>query len=107
MERPCADIMPICSPGPGLVHCDPRTRCAVKKSLQVKAGKLVVRPLADVGCKSRHRTGIARFEFGKGLEIGLRRSILILFPPKRLEGAQRLGPAAQDKISHRPAAELL
>ena len=89
-----------------LVHDDPCTCCTVQQPLEVKAGELVLSVLADMRRKGRHRTGIARFEFGKCLQIGCRIGILILLKPERLEGAQSFSPAPQDKVPDRPPAEL-
>ncbi len=53
-------------------------------------------------CLGASSGGIARFEFGKCLQIGYRVGISILLKPKGLEGAQNLTPAPQDKVPDRP-----
>ena len=54
---------------PRSIHRNPCARRAVQKPLQVKAGELIIRVLANMGRKRRQRTGIVRFQLGKGVEI--------------------------------------
>ena len=73
----------------------------------MKAGKLIIRSLTNMRCKCRDCAGIARFQFGKCLQITLCRGIFVLFRPQRLEGTKGFRSAPQQKVSHRTAPEVL
>ena len=62
------------------VHRDPRAGRAVQQPLQMEAGELIVRALADLRREGRQRAGIARFQLGEGLQIARRRRIVVLLP---------------------------
>src|SRR5674476_527040 len=89
-----------------LIHGDPRAGCAIQQPLEVKAGKLIISILTNMRCECRDCAGVARFQFGKGLQITLCRGIIALFRRQRFEGAQGLRPAPQQKVPHRTAPEV-
>ena len=72
----------------------------------MEAGERVVGVFTDMRRKGRHRTGIAGFQLGVGLDITSGRGSLIFLNAQRLECAQRLSLAPENEITHRPAAEL-
>jgi hypothetical protein len=90
-----------------LIHGDARAGFAIQESLEVKAGKLIIRSLTNMRCKCHECAGIARFQFGKCLQITLCRRIFVLFRPQRLEGPKSFRSAPQQKVSHRTAPEVL
>ena len=57
-------------------------------------------------CKGSHRAGIACFQFGKRVQITLRRGVFVLCIPKRFECTQSLDPTPQNKVADRSASEL-
>ena len=89
-----------------LVHNDPRAGRTVQQPLEVKAGELIICVFPNMGCKSRHGTGIAGFQFGKRLEITLGRGIFVLLASKGLKSAQSFRPTPQNKVADRSAPEL-
>src|SRR5450830_1883122 len=90
-----------------LIHGDTRAGCAIQQSLEVKAGKLIISALTNMRCECRDCAGVARFQFGKCLQKTLCRGIFVLFRPQRLEGAEGLRPAPQQKVPHRTTPEVL
>ena len=75
-------------------------------SLEVKAGELIISVLTNMRCKGCHRSGIARFQLCKGLEIFFCRGICVLLGPKRFESTQCLRLTPQNQVAHRSAPEL-
>ena len=73
----------------------------------MEARQLIAGVFAHMRRKGRDRTGVARFQLGKGLQITLGRGVLILLDPQRLEGAQGFRPAPQQQVAYRPAVEVL
>jgi hypothetical protein len=88
-----------------LVHNDPRAGRTVQQPLEVKAGELIVGVFPNMSRKGGHRTGIARFQLGKGLKITLCRGIFVLLASKGLKSAQSFRPAPQNKVADRSAPE--
>ena len=56
----------------GLVHDDARPDFAIQQPLEVEAGKLIIRSFTNMRGEGGDGAGIARFQFGKCLEITLR-----------------------------------
>jgi len=70
----------------------------------MEACEPVLRIFTHVRREARNRTRIARFQFGKCLQIAFRGRMLVQIRPKRLERAQRLGFAACSlRCSTRPS----
>ena len=63
----------------GLVHGDARPGFAIQQSLEVEAGKLIIRSLTNMRRECRDSAGIARFQFSKCLQITLQQGIFVLF----------------------------
>src|ERR1700730_16301093 len=61
-----------------LIHNHPRAIRTVQQPLEMKAGQLIISMFSNMGCKTRHRTRIAGFQFGKRLKITLCRGIFVL-----------------------------
>src|SRR6478752_271532 len=78
----------------------------VQQPLEVKAGELIISGSPDMRCKGSHRAGIACFQFGKRLQITLRRGVVVLCIPKGFESTQSLHPTPQNKVPDRSASEL-
>src|SRR5262249_17380754 len=57
--------------------------------------------------EARNRARIARFQFGKCLQIAFRGRMLVYIDRKRLERAQRLGFASEHQVTNRPTPEIL
>ena len=86
-----------------------RCVCLLHRSrvVLVESWKLIVSALANVRRERRDRAGIARFELGKRIQIGLRFRIFVLSEPKGLKDAQSLSLASQKKITNWPPTEVL
>ena len=56
-----------------------------------------------MGGKGGDRARIVGFELGECVQVALGRWTVVLLGPQRLEGAQRLGFAAQHQIADRAA----
>ena len=72
----------------------------------MKAGELIISVSPNMRCKGSHRAGIACFQFGKRLEITLRRGVFVLCVPKGLESTQSLDLTPQNKVPDRSASEI-
>ena len=91
----------------GSVEADPRSLGAVQQAFEVEAGELVVRAFADLRREGRKRAGVAGFQLGERLrDSSPSKDRSYCSGGKRLERAQRLGPAAQHEVADRPAAEI-
>ncbi len=89
-----------------LVHSDPSAGRTVQQPLEMKAGQLIISMFPNMGCKSRHRTRIAGFQFGKRLKITLCRGIFVLFALEGLKSTQSFRPTPQNKVTDRSAPEI-
>ena len=89
-----------------LLHNDPRAGRTVQQPLEVKAGELIIGVFPNMRCKTRHRTGIAGFQFGKRLKITLCRGVFVLLASEGLKSAQSLCPTPQNKVTSRSALEI-
>src|SRR5215467_6776115 len=104
---PKADMCGATAATARLVHDDARPDFAIQQPLEVEAGKLIIRSFTNMRGEGGDGAGIARFQFGKCLEITLCRSVFVLFRPQRLEGANGFRAAPQQKVPHRTAPEVI
>ena len=73
----------------------------------MKAREMVIGARANMRRKGSHCAGIAGFQPRKRIKIALCRGIFVLLGLERLERAQCLRPAPQNKIADRPASKFL
>ena len=73
----------------------------------MEAREAVVVAHADEGREGGHRAGLVCLELRESTEIDARGALVEIGLGQRLEGAQRLGPPAQDKVADGSPAEVL
>ena len=106
VDRVDSVVNPLSARRCALVHNNPRAGRTIQQPLEVKAGELIISVSPNMRCKGSHRAGIACFQFGKRLEITLRRGVFVLCIPKGFESAQSRHPTPQNKVPDRSASEL-